>query len=106
MKKQSPTFNKLSHVEAVAEPIPPQIYPKGFTGVARSMQCFENQTWRNFKIVTLHIKDGIVENIDYSDPFCNWEAIAKLEVANTISALNLNGAWVHGKTMSKWLNLF
>lgn len=97
MKKQGQDPLKLK----VPPRIPHDEPSPGFTGVARSMQAFENQGWRNFRIVTLFIQNDQVVRIEYSDPYCNWEAIARLEIDNQISALNLNSDWEDGKTFKK-----
>ena len=72
-----------------------------FTGIARSVQAFDNQGFKNFRILTLHIKDGIVEKIDYSDPYANYEAIARLEITNENAVHNLNANWKSGATLVK-----
>lgn len=76
-----------SHVVEYTKNLPP------FTGVARSIQCFENSGYRNFRILTLHlVEDTIVKTI-YSDPYAIWEAISRLELLTYESALRLNGNW-------------
>jgi hypothetical protein len=75
--------------------------PMGFTGIARTLQCYDNQGFRNFKILTLHILDGLVINIEYSDPYANFEAISRMELANEIAIHHLNNNWAPGKTLSK-----
>lgn len=72
-----------------------------FTGIARSVICFENQGNRNFKILSLYIKDGVVTDIEQSDPYANFELIAKLEIQNHVSVLNLNDRWEDGKALLK-----
>lgn len=72
-----------------------------FTGVARSVQAFDNQGFRNFKILIIHIEHGMVNKIDYSDPYANFEAISRMELSNEIAVHNLNDNWVNGKTLSK-----
>jgi len=72
-----------------------------FTGIARSVQAFDNQGFKNFKIVTLYIRDGIVEKIEYSDPYANYEAIARLELSNENAVHNLNANWKAGATLVK-----
>lgn len=74
--------------------------PVSFTGIARSIVCFNTHNqWRNFKIATLHIKDGIVQKIDYSDPYTQWEAASRLDVANDISLIQLNNKWKDGAVL-------
>lgn len=72
-----------------------------FTGIARSVEAFDNQGFRNFRILTLHLKDGIVIKTDYSDPYANFEAISRLELWNEIGVIHLNNTWAPGKTMNK-----
>lgn len=73
-----------------------------FSGIARSVVCYNtNGQFRNFKIVTLTIEDGIVVKEERSDPYANWETISRLELVNGNSVLNLNNAWEDGKTLSK-----
>lgn len=70
-----------------------------FSGVARSMQCFDNQGFRNFRIVTMEIKNGVVVSVAYSDPYASFEAISMMELWNEKSALNLNNNWKDGDTL-------
>jgi hypothetical protein len=72
-----------------------------FTGVARSVECFENQGFKNFKILTLHIEEGEVKKIVRSDPFASFEAMIKMEMMNEISVLNLNNQWKDGLALLK-----
>jgi F420-dependent methylenetetrahydromethanopterin dehydrogenase len=72
-----------------------------FTGVARSVECFNNQGFSNFRIITLHIKNGKVERKEFSDPYASFEAISRLELVNELAMLNLNNNWASGKTLSK-----
>lgn len=72
-----------------------------FTGVARSIECFDNQGYRNFKILTLYIENGTVVMADYSDPYAQFEAISKLNHFNDLGTLHLNNCWKHKRTLSK-----
>ncbi len=72
-----------------------------FTGVARSMECFDNQGHNNFRILTLHIKNGRVIRMDRSDAYANFEAITRMELANENSVISLNNHWSNGRTLSK-----
>jgi hypothetical protein len=73
-----------------------------FTGIARSVQCFMNNgKFRDFRIVTLTIQDGMVIDVKYSDPYASWETIAKLEVISLNSVNHLNTVWKDGRTLSK-----
>jgi hypothetical protein len=72
-----------------------------FTGVARSVQCFENQGHRNFKILTLHLEHGMVTLIEYSDPYASFEAMAKMELWNMHSIINLNNHWKDKEAIKK-----
>ncbi len=72
-----------------------------FTGVARSVEAFDNQGFRNFRILTLHIKDGKVIKTDRSDAYANFECIARMEIWNEMSIIHLNNTWQNGKTLSK-----
>jgi hypothetical protein len=75
--------------------------PLGFTGVARSVEAYDNQGHNNFRIVTLYIENGIVTRIVRSDPYANFELIAKLEIQNELAIMNLNNNWKDGRTLSK-----
>lgn len=84
------------------EPVaPPAPTASAFTGLARSVEAFDNQGFRNFRILTLHIVNGMVEKIDYSDPYASFETIARMELWNEISILNLNNNWKAGKALVK-----
>jgi hypothetical protein len=77
-------------------------FAPNFTGIARTMQCYlNNNTFNNFKILTLHIENGTVKSIDYSDPYANFEALVKMELANELSLMNLNNNWKNGNTFVK-----
>lgn len=75
--------------------------PLPFTGVARSVEAFDNQGFRNFRIVTLHLEHGLVMKIDYSDPYASFEAISRMELWNEMAILNLNCNWKAGATLVK-----
>ncbi len=72
-----------------------------FTGIARSIECFDNQGFNNFRILTLYVTKGSVTKIDVSDPYANFEAVSRLELWNDIAMINLNMHWKHGKTLMK-----
>ncbi len=67
-----------------------------FTGVARTVVCHMQQGHNNFKIVTLHIEDGIVIKKEVSDPYASFEAISRLEVQCHEATLNLNSGYENG----------
>jgi hypothetical protein len=89
---------KVEVEKAVGHHIPQGLF---FSGIARSVEAYDNQGFRNFRVLTLHIKDGIVEDIKYSDPYASYEAIARLELWNELSVHNLNNNWKPGATLSK-----
>lgn len=68
-----------------------------FSGVARSVVCFNHNGWKNFRMVTLTVEDGKVVKAHYSDPFASFETIQKLELANDYTQLRLNACWADGK---------
>ena len=72
-----------------------------FTGVARSVECYRQQGHNNFRIVTLHIEDGLVTKKEVSDPYASFEAIARLEVKCHEATLSLNNGYANGKA---WKN--
>lgn len=72
-----------------------------FTGIARTVEAFDNQGFRNFRILTLHLERGKVTKIDRSDPYASFEAIARMEIWNEISVLHLNNTWKNGKALEK-----
>lgn len=97
---------KETHVESKDQPKPqPEPQPKQdfekFSGIARTVECYNNQGFRNFRILTLTIAQGEVTAIERSDPYASFEAMAKMELANEFSILNLNNQWQNGKTLSK-----
>ena len=71
------------------------------TCVARTVAAYDNQGFRNFKILTLHIENGMVVKIEYSDPYASFEAISRMELTNELSVIHLNNNWEDGKTLSK-----
>lgn len=73
-----------------------------FTGIARSVVCVNNQGFKNLKIVTLYIEDGKVVSKELSDPYVNFEAIARMDIMNTHQTMSLNQAWEDGKA---WFQL-
>lgn len=75
--------------------------PASFTGVAKSLEAYSHNGYRNFRIVNMKIEKGVVTEISYSDPFANFEAISKLETEILIGALNLNDNWEPGKALTK-----
>lgn len=72
-----------------------------FTGIARSVKCYLNNGHNNFQILTLHVEKGKVVKCDYSDPYANFEAIARLELWNELAMINLNLNWKEGETFKK-----
>ena len=87
--------NVADTVKTLIHPDPP------FSGIARSVIAFDNQWFRNFKIVTLKIEDNQVMEIQYSDPYANFECISRVELANELGIIHLNNHWAPGKTMQK-----
>lgn len=88
-------------VPTVPEKNPGVLNPEPITCVARSVICIENQGYRNFKILTLHIVDGVVTKIERSDSWLSWETISRMELANLSGILSLSDSWLDGKTMFK-----
>lgn len=74
---------------------------EGFSGIARSVECFYNQGHCNFRVVTLTIENSLVVNIEYSDPYAHFEVITKMQSKMNDAILNLNNHWDNGKTISK-----
>jgi hypothetical protein len=72
-----------------------------FTGLARSVEAFDNQGFRNFRVVTLYIVRGKVVRQEYSDPWASFETISKLEIQNEMAIHHLNNVWEPGKTLSR-----
>lgn len=75
--------------------------PQPFTGIARSVECFNYNGFRNFKILTLHIEHGMVMKIERSDAYANFECISRMELQNEISIMTLNNNWREGMALSK-----
>jgi hypothetical protein len=71
-----------------------------FTGVARSVVAYNNQGFKNYRIITLYLEQGRVVRQEHSDPYANFEAISRLELANEKSMLHLNNNWKSGDTLS------
>lgn len=72
-----------------------------FTGVARSyVCCITNDRFRCFKILTLHIENGVVVKAEKSIPYATFEAMSQAELLMDKSAIKLNNEWTHGKAMS------
>lgn len=92
--KDDPSFI----IGMVKESVPPA---EKITCMARTVECFENQGFRNMRVVTLFIEDGVVVRVKRSDAWQAFELIAKLDVANHMDVLYLNGQWVDKKTMSE-----
>lgn len=68
-----------------------------FNGVARSVVCYENHGFKNFRIVTLTIQKDVIVKRHVSDCYASFEAIQKLELANDYAQLRLNDKWEDGK---------
>lgn len=73
----------------------------GFTGLAKSVQAFNNQGFPNFRIMTLNLVNGEVVDISYSDAYASFECISKLEVEMEMLTITLNNNWEAGKTWKK-----
>lgn len=72
-----------------------------FSGTARSIQCFWNNGFPNFRIVTLTLEKGKVASTHYSDAYASFELGAKLNLANDIAGISLSLHWEELKAMSK-----
>lgn len=72
-----------------------------FTGLARSVVCYKNQGYSNFRIHTLYIEKGKVVKMDISDPWANFETAAILENVSHISMIHLNNTYIDGKAFDK-----
>ena len=68
-----------------------------FSGIARSIVCFDHNGWKNFKIATLTIEKGVVVKEHLSDPYMQLEAIQKLDLFNDYAMMRLNTSWQNGK---------
>ena len=96
-KTQTSTKNQDDHHEGTDVVLVDQ----DFTGIARSVECFNNQGFKNFRIITLHIHQGRVTRQEYSDPYASFEAISRMEITNEIAVHCLNNTWSPGKTLYK-----
>lgn len=72
-----------------------------FTGIARSVVCYKNQGYNNFRVHTLHLEKGKIVKMDVSDPWANFEAAAILENVSHISMIHLNNTFEDGKAFDK-----
>jgi hypothetical protein len=72
-----------------------------FTGMARSVQCFDNSGHRNYRILTFEIVDDVIVKTTYSDPYAQFEAISKLDHWNDTDLIHLNNVWEDKKTLHK-----
>jgi hypothetical protein len=99
-------------IEKTEEVIKPQLAPElpvaesapgtDFSGVARSIQCFlNNGQFRNYRILTLHVQKGKVTKVEYSDPYANFEAMVKMELANELGLIHLNNNWLDGRILER-----
>lgn len=114
-KRSHKALEENSGVTPKSEELKPRIAPElpvaeimpgtDFTGIARSVQCYlkssSGHEFKNYRIVTLHIKNGKVEKAEFSDPYANFEALVKMELANELGLLKLNNDWAEGKTLQK-----
>jgi len=75
------------------------ILSPSFTGIARSVVCIENQSFKNFQIVTLHIENGKVTKMELSDKWANFETISILDHVSHLSMIHLNNNWKDGKAL-------
>jgi hypothetical protein len=79
-----------------------EVKPVPFTGIARSVICYKNNNqFNNYKVVTLHIKDGVVTAKEESIPYASFEVWDQLDRKNQASILNLVTQWEDGKALSK-----
>jgi hypothetical protein len=106
MKKNVVIIDEEAEVElkpllAPELPIAAQAPGTDFSGIARSIQCYLNNGFNNFRILTLHIEKGKVKTVDYSDPYASFEALVKMELANELSLMHLGNRWADGKTLEK-----
>ncbi len=72
-----------------------------FTGVCRSVRCIDNQGFRNFMVLTLHVRDGEVIKIDEEGPHASFAVVDKMDSMNDKAFWNLNSRWKDGDTLSK-----
>jgi hypothetical protein len=76
--------------------------PVMFNGIARSVECFHhNSSFKDYRIVTLHIKDGTVEKIERSVPYASFECGSQLDLMNDKSILNLTIHWRDRRAFQK-----
>lgn len=68
-----------------------------FTGMTRSIRCFDHNGWKNYRIVTLILEKGIVVREHLSDPYMNIEAVQKLDLFNDYAQIRLMMGWEHNK---------
>lgn len=74
---------------------------RAFTGKARSFECYVHEGFKNYRIVTLDIQDGLVIEKTYSDPYASFEANARLELFNTNDFVKLMTKYRAGKNMGE-----
>jgi hypothetical protein len=86
---------------SLEETVMPPVAEQGFNGLARSVECFDNQGFRNFRILTLHLVNGKVVKTEYSDPYASFEAISRMEMANELAIHHLNNNWKAGLALSR-----
>lgn len=73
-----------------------------FSGVARSIICYNHMNmFRNFKIVTLTIENGVIVKEELSDPYNSAEVAAQLDLLNDKACINLNNEWQEGLAFRK-----
>jgi hypothetical protein len=72
----------------------------GLTGVAFTIQASKDQTFANFRIVTLFLVDGEVVHTETSQPFATFEALARTEVFLSAAIWNLSSRYADGDFMS------
>jgi len=77
------------------------VYNPLFTGLARSVECYDNQGFKNFRILTLHLEQGKVVKMERSDAWANFECGAILEHVNHVSLIHLNNEWTEGEAFKK-----
>lgn len=71
------------------------------TCLARTIECFDNQGFREFRIVTLHIEHGMVVKVERTDSWANFETISRMELFTEVGMMNLNNHWKPGVFLSK-----
>lgn len=60
-----------------------KIEPSEFSGKVHTLVYRPHEGFADFAIATLTISEGIVEKIEIGDPYAGFEAMAKLELANS-----------------------